>query len=85
MSEPVQLTVTNTETNENNLIYDYKLFKLLRNEGLDTEPLDEYFDKINGSTKEQRIVALRKYEKWKAQQELKQEDNKLKEEIKNDN
>ena len=47
MSEPVQLTVTNTETNENNLIYDYKLFKLLRNEGLDTEPVDEYFDKIN--------------------------------------
>ena len=54
MSFPIQLNVTNSETNECKLYRDYKLFEPLRSEGLDPEPLEDYFDKINGTSKENR-------------------------------
>ncbi len=63
-SEPSQLYVTNSETNECKLYYEYKVFELLKNEGLDAEPLHEYFDVINGNTKEQRMEIIRKFEEW---------------------
>ena len=87
MSEPCQLYIRNNETNEVNSYYEFKVFELLRSEGLDPEPLHEYFDIINGTTKEERIKILKKYEEWernrKEKKLMKQEDNKLKEEIKN--
>lgn len=55
MSEPAQLYVTNSETNDTKMYYDYKVFELLRGEGLDTKPLEEYFDNISGSTEEDKI------------------------------
>jgi hypothetical protein len=55
MSFPPQLSVFNSETNTINNLFDSKVFELLRNEGLDAEPLHEYFDQLNGTTKEQRL------------------------------
>ena len=78
MSEPCQLYVTNRDTNECRNYYSDQLFKLLRNEGLDPEPLDEYFDKLHGITKEERILTLRKYNEWEEANKMKKEDNKLK-------
>ncbi len=73
MSEPTQLYVTNIETNECKLYYEYKVFELLKNEGLDAEPLYEYFDSINGTTKEERMEIIRKFEEWETiQKERKQ-------------
>ncbi len=73
MSEPTQLYVTNTETNECKLHYEYKVFELLENEGLDTEPLHDYFDGINGTTKEERKEIIRKFGEW---EEARKEDRK---------
>ena len=73
MSEPTHLCVTNTETNECKLYYEYKVFELLKNEGLDAEPLHEYFDGINGTAKEERIEIIRKFEEW----EQRKRENKL--------
>ena len=64
MSCPPQLTVSNTETNITLMLRDYQVFELLRNEGLDTEPLHEYFDAINGTTKEDRMNTLKMFEEW---------------------
>jgi hypothetical protein len=55
MSFPPQLSVFDSETNTIKNLFDSKVFELLRNEGLDAEPLHEYFDKLNGTTKEQRL------------------------------
>lgn len=71
MSEPTQLYVTNRETNECKLYYEYKVFELLKNEGLDAEPLHEYFDGINGTTKEKRMEIIRKFEEWEQMQKEK--------------
>ena len=64
MSEPCQLYVTNTETNECKLYQEFKVFELLRKEGLDAEPLHEYFDGVHGTTKEERLEILRMFEDW---------------------
>jgi hypothetical protein len=78
MSEPCQLNVTNTETNECKLYNSDEVFKLLKKEGLDAEPLHEYFDEINGTTKEERIEILRMFEEWKeARKEDKKQLNRL--------
>jgi hypothetical protein len=71
MSEPCQLSVTNTETNECKLYRIDECFKLLKNEGLDAEPLHEYFDEMHGTTKEERLEILRMFEEWEARQEEK--------------
>jgi hypothetical protein len=55
MSFPPQLSVFDSETNTINNLFDSKVFELLRNERLDAEPLHEYFDQLNGTTKEQRL------------------------------
>ena len=55
MSFPPQLSVFDSETNTIKNLFDSKVFELLRNEGLDAEPLHEYFDQLNGTTKEQRL------------------------------
>jgi hypothetical protein len=73
MSEPCQLSVTNTETNECKLYRSDEVFKLLKKEELDAEPLHEYFDEINGTTKEERLEILRMFEDW---EEAKNEDKK---------
>ena len=64
MSEPPQLYVTNMETNECNLYRSHQLFNLLKREKLDAEPLHEYFDKMAGITREERINIDRKYDEW---------------------
>jgi hypothetical protein len=64
MSFPPQLSVFDSETNTINNLFDSKVFELLRNEGLDAEPLHEYFDQLNGTTKEQRL-------EWEKNQENK--------------
>jgi hypothetical protein len=71
MSEPTQLYVTNKETNECNMYDDHKVFELLKNEGLDAEPLHEYFDGIHGITKEERIRILKQFEDWEKRQQEK--------------
>ena len=60
MSEPYQLYVTK----QCNLYYSDQVFKLLKNEGLDSEPLHEYFDIMHGITKEERMKALNEFEEW---------------------
>ena len=62
MSFPPQLSVFDSETNIIKNLFDSKVFELLRNEGLHAEPLHEYFDKLNGTTKEQRL-------EWKSQED----------------
>ncbi len=52
MSFPPQLSVFDSEKNTVKILFDSKVFELLRNEGLDAEPLHEYFDQLNGTTKE---------------------------------
>jgi hypothetical protein len=64
MSEPCQLYVTNIETQEVKIYYEFKMFELLKKEGLDPEPLHEYFDIIHGTTKKDRIKALKYFEIW---------------------
>ncbi len=71
MSEPTQLYVTNRETNECKLYQEFKVFELLRNEGLDAEPLHEYFDGINGTTKEERMRIIKEFEDWEKRQQEK--------------
>jgi uncharacterized protein YecA (UPF0149 family) len=73
MSEPCQLSVTNTETNEYKLCRSDEVFKLLKKEDLDAEPLHEYFDEINGTTKEERLEILKMFEEW---EESRKEDKK---------
>jgi hypothetical protein len=63
MSEPCQLYVTNTETNECKLYRSDEVFKLLQKQELNDEPLHEYFDVMNGTTKERRLEILRMFEK----------------------
>ena len=78
MSEPCQLYVTNTETNECKLYQEFKLFELLKNEGLDAEPLHEYFDGIHGTTKEELLEILRMFEDWEeARKEERKKLNRL--------
>jgi hypothetical protein len=80
MSEPCQLYLTNTEINECKLYRSDEVFKLLKKEDLDAEPLHEYFDEMNGTTKEERLEIIRIFEDWEASQEekinMKQEDKK---------
>ena len=71
--EPCQLYVTNTEINERKLYHIDEIFKLLKKEELDAEPLHEYFDEINGTTKEERLEILRMFEDW---EEARKEDKK---------
>ncbi len=73
MSKPCQLYVTNTEINERKLYRSDEVFKLLKKEGLDAEPLHEYFDEMNGTTKEERIEILKMFEDW---EEARNEDKK---------
>ena len=73
MSEPTQIYVINTETNEYKLCRSDEVFRLLKKEELDAEPLYEYFDEINGTTKEERLEILRMFEDW---EEAKNEDKK---------
>ena len=73
MSEPCQLYVTNTETNKYKLCRSDEVFRLLKKEDLDAEPLHEYFDEINGTTKEERLEILRMFEDW---EEAKNEDKR---------
>jgi hypothetical protein len=61
MSFPIKLYVTNSETNECKLLYDYKVFQLLRSEGLDQKPLEDYFDEINITSKKDRDNYFRQY------------------------
>jgi len=74
MSEPCQLYVTNTEINECKLYRSDEVFKLLKKEGFDAEPLHEYFDEMNGTTKEERIAILRMFEDWE-EEKMKIENN----------
>ena len=71
MSYPPQLSVIDFETNVCKILFDSNVFELLKNEGLDTEPLHEYFDIMNGNTKEQRLEWEKKFEKWEKSQEEK--------------
>ena len=73
MSEPCQLNVKNSETNECKLYRSDDVFKLLKKEGLDAEPLHEYFDEMHGTTKEERLEILRMFEDW---EESRKEDKK---------
>lgn len=68
MSEPLQLYVTNKETNECKL---YQEFELLKKEGFDVEPLHEYFDKMNGITKEERMRIIKEFDDWEQRQKEK--------------
>ena len=65
MSDPCQFQVTNSETNKTKNYYLNILYQLLRSEGLDTDPLDEFFDNMSGiySTKEERIETRKKLQK----------------------
>jgi hypothetical protein len=74
MSEPPQLYVTNSETNETNMYYSYKVFELLRTEGLDAEPLHEYFDVMYGITKQDRIRINELIKQSEEKEKMKQED-----------
>ena len=66
MSFPPQLSVFDSETNEDKVLFVADVFKLLKNEGLDAEPLEEYFDKINWITKEDRLRFIKAFdEKYK--------------------
>ncbi len=73
MSEPTQLYVTNSETNQSKLYRSDEVFKLLKMEELDAEPLHEYFDEIQRTTKEERLEILRMFEHW---EEAMKEDRK---------
>ncbi len=73
MSELTQIYVINTETNEYKLCRRNEVFRLLKKEELDAEPLHEYFDEINGTTKEERLEILRMFEDW---EEARKEDKK---------
>jgi hypothetical protein len=64
MSEPIQLYVTNSETKVTELYYDYKLFEILQNKGLDVEPLHEYFDDLYGITKKERQDIIKKFDEY---------------------
>jgi len=64
MSYPPQLTVLNLETITNQVLKDYEVFEMLRNEGLDAEPLHEYFDAEIGPSKKDRMNALKMFEEW---------------------
>lgn len=64
MSYPPQLSVLDTETNVCKILFNSKVFELLKNKGLDTKPLHEYFDMLNGTTKEQRLEWQQKFEEW---------------------
>lgn len=47
MSDPSQLYVTTSETEGFQIYESYKLFEVLRNEGLDTKSLRDYVDEMN--------------------------------------
>jgi hypothetical protein len=64
-SFPPQLSVFDSETNTIKILFDSKVFELLKNEGLDTEPLHEYFDKLNGTTKKERLEWQKQFEEKK--------------------
>lgn len=69
MSYPCWMTVINSLTGESkSYCGEDKVFQLLIDEGLDTEPLYEYFDKINGTTKEDRNNALKIIDEWEQKQ-----------------
>jgi hypothetical protein len=74
MIEPPKLYVTNSETKQTNVYFSYKVFELLKNEGLDAEPLHEYFDRMNGITKEDRIRMIERFEE---RDKMKQEDKNI--------
>ena len=77
MTEPAQLYVTNTETKQTNMYYDYKVFELLKNEGLNAKPLKEYFDVMNGITKEDRI-RIEEFEKGlEERKKMRQQDKNI--------
>jgi len=84
MSYPPQLSVFDSETNTTKILFDYKVFELLKNEQLDAEPLHEYFDEMNRITKEDRIRILKEFEEWEQTQKekiLMKEEEKNKNEI----
>ena len=62
MSLPPQLSVFDSETNEDKLLFVADVFKLLKKEGLDAEPLHKYFDDIQGITKEDRLRFIKKFD-----------------------
>jgi len=62
MSLPLQLSVFDSVTNEDKLLFVADVFKLLKNEGLDAEPLHEYFNDIQGITKEDRLRFIKKFD-----------------------
>jgi len=77
MSEPIQLSVFNSETSELNTYYDYEVFEFLRSEGLDNEPLQEYIDKLYGNTKEERIAYFKNFQEWEAKEKIKENNKEL--------
>lgn len=62
MSLPPQLSVFDSETNEDKLLFVADTFKLLEKEKLDAEPLHEYFDDIQGITKEYRLRFIKAFD-----------------------
>lgn len=73
MSVPFQLSVFNSETNKCETLYEHKVFELLRAEGLDDAPLQEYIDKLYGKPKEERMADFFKIcQEWQAKDKLKE-------------
>jgi hypothetical protein len=59
------MSVINSETGEDKSYRgEDKVFELLKNESLDAEPLHEYFDLMDGNTKEERLYWWNKFEEW---------------------
>jgi hypothetical protein len=69
MGEVRYLYVTNSETNEWEFYPDYKVLQLLRKEGLDAEPLLEYFETPKRTTRENGMEIFPKFGEWEQRQE----------------
>ena len=77
MSEPAQLYVTNSETNETKMYRSDQVFEMLRGDGLDTKPLEEYFDDISGITEEDKIRIEEFERRMEEKEKMKREDKNI--------
>ena len=55
ISVPFRFLVTNSETYESEVYFDYKLLEFIRTEDLDSKPLEEYFKCLNYNIKEEML------------------------------
>lgn len=55
MSVPYKFLVTNSETYESEVYFDYKLLEMLRTEDQNTKPLEDYFKCLNYNIKEEML------------------------------